>query len=230
MEHARLIEFVDETRKHLRSLGLLLLAGSLASYFAAPRLIITLQSQLDQKLAFFTIAEPFLAHAKMAFLATLAVLMPLILYRLWQALARPFGLSPATWRAFAIATSLLFYTGATFCYLITLPFGIKFLLGFQSEQLQPVISIGRFITFVTVFVLAFGVIFELPVFMVFSAKVGLIPRAGFERHRRYAILAISIVAALLTPTPDVVNMLLMGGPLYLLYEAGIIVLKLLRIP
>jgi sec-independent protein translocase protein TatC len=66
--------------------------------------------------------------------------------------------------------------------------------------------------------------------MVFSGKVGLIGRVKFQENRRYALLGISIVAALLTPTPDVVNMLLMAGPLYLLYEAGILILKILRIP
>ena len=131
---------------------------------------------------------------------------------------------------FVFFTCCLFYVGAVFCYLVTLPLGVKFLLSFQSEQLKPVISIGKFISFVTVFVFAFGIIFELPVFMIFSAKVGICPRKTFEKNRRYAILAISIVAALLTPTPDVVNMLLMGGPLYLLYETGIITLKLLKIP
>ena len=65
--------------------------------------------------------------------------------------------------------------------------------------------------------------------MIFAARAGLIPRSSFENNRRYAILAISIVAALLTPTPDVVNMMLMGAPLYLLYELGIIVLKILKL-
>ena len=66
--------------------------------------------------------------------------------------------------------------------------------------------------------------------MIFMAKIKILPRAVFEKNRRYAALAISVIAALLTPTPDIFNMLLMGGPLYLLYEVGIIVLKLLRIP
>ena len=66
--------------------------------------------------------------------------------------------------------------------------------------------------------------------MVFLAKIGLVTRSFFSRNRRYALLMIAIVAALLTPTPDIVNMLLMGGPLYLLYEAGIIILVIMRIP
>jgi sec-independent protein translocase protein TatC len=78
-------------------------------------------------------------------------------------------------------------------------------------------------------VLAFGVIFELPILMIFSAKVGILSRQTFEKQRRYAVLVISIIAALLTPTPDIVNMLLMGVPLYILYELGIIVLKVLRL-
>ena len=130
---------------------------------------------------------------------------------------------------FILFTTLLFYAGTLFCYFVTLPFGINFLLGFGSEQLRPVISISRFVNFVTLFVLAFGAIFELPVFMVFLAKVGLCPRSFFEKNRRYALLLIAIVAALLTPTPDIVNMLLMGGPLYLLYESGILILLLMRI-
>ena len=130
---------------------------------------------------------------------------------------------------FVFFTCLLFYGGTLFCYFVTLPFGIKFLLGFGSEELKPVISIGRFVNFVTLFILAFGAIFELPIFMVFMAKVGITTRSFFSRHRRYALLLIAIIAALLTPTPDVVNMLLMGGPLYILYEAGIVILLLMRI-
>jgi sec-independent protein translocase protein TatC len=104
------------------------------------------------------------------------------------------------------------------------------LLGFGSEELKPVISVGRFVNFITVFILAFGVIFELPILMVFTAKIGLVTRSFFSRHRKYALLLIAILAALLTPTPDIVNMLLMGGPLYILYEAGIVILMIMRIP
>jgi sec-independent protein translocase protein TatC len=95
--------------------------------------------------------------------------------------------------------------------------------------MKAVISIGRFVNFVTIFILAFGVIFELPVFMIFSVQVGLLSRQFYEKNRRFAVLGIAILAALLTPTPDVVNMAFMGVPLYLLYEAGILVIRLLRI-
>jgi len=213
---------------------MLVLAGAIAAttlllYFFSTQLFTVLQAHLHQKLAFFSVAEPFLAHVKLAFFSALFLLMPLILHTLWLGLAVPFGFSPTSRRLFLICTVGLFYAGAAFCYMITLPFGIAFLLGYGSKSLQPLISIDRFVSFLTLFVLGFGLIFELPVFMVFFAKTGLCPRKTFEKNRRYAILIISIVAAVLTPTPDVVNMMLMGGPLYLLYESGIIALRFMHI-
>lgn len=217
-------------RTTLLLLAGLLMAGTLAYYFISAELFAFIQGHLSQELAFFTVAEPFLAHVKLAFIATVFTLMPLLVYCLWRALAKPFALSLLVQISFILATIALFYSGALFCYFITLPFGVNFLLGFESEQLNSVISVGRFVNFVTIFILAFGLIFELPIFMVFAGKVGLVPRATFAKNRRYAVLVIAVVAALLTPTPDVVNMLLMGGPLYLLFEAGIIILTVLRIP
>ena len=227
--NSNLLIFLSELRKSIRLLGLSIILGTAGLYLISPIFLQLLQGHLNQKLAFFTVAEPFLAHVKLSFFVTIFVLMPGIMYCFWMALGKPFKLSEKTLAWFILFTTILFYLGAGFCYTITLTYGVKFLLGFQSEQLKAVISVNKFVNFVSIFILAFGVIFELPIFMVFTAKVGLITRQTFERNRRYAILAISIMAALLTPTPDVVNMMLMGGPLYLLYEVGILILKVLKI-
>ena len=224
-----LIIFLSELRKSIRLLGFSVIIGTGALYILSSTVLIGLQNHLEQQLAFFTVAEPFLAHVKLSFFVTLFVIMPGILYCLWMALGKPFKLEESTLIWFVFFTTVLFYIGAGFCYFITLPYGVKFLLGFESNQLKPVIAISKFVNFVTIFILAFGVIFELPIFMVFAVKVGICTRQTFEKHRRYAVLVISIMAALLTPTPDVVNMLLMGGPLYLLYEVGIFVLKIMKI-
>lgn len=198
-------------------------------FFLSPELLRLVQNHLAEKLYFFSVAGPFLAHVKLALFASLYLLMPWVMAVLWRAMGKPFGVEGKQLVSFVVFTCLLFYAGTLFCYFVTLPFGIKFLLGFGSENLKPVISIGRFANFTTIFILAFGVIFELPMFMVFIAKVGVLTRNFYERNRRYAVLLIAILAALLTPTPDVVNMLLMGGPLYLLYEAGIIILRVMRV-
>jgi sec-independent protein translocase protein TatC len=228
-EQNRLSSIILDLRRSLLLLAAAIAASTAFSFFLAPAVLNIFQNHLGQKLSFFTVAEPFLAHLKLALATAAFATIPFLTLILWRALAKSFGLSPANVFWFTLFTCLLFYAGSFFCFFFTLPFGIKFLLGFQSVQLQPVISIGQFVTFVTMFILAFGVIFELPVFMIFAAKTGLITRQAFARNRRYAVLAISIMAALLTPTPDVMNMLLMGGPLYLLYEAGIFVLRIMRL-
>ena len=226
----QMVTVILELRHYVRTLATAVVVGTVGIYFLTPAIMQMLQQHLGQQLAFFTVAEPFLAHVKLAFAVTLFVLMPGIVYCLWRGLVKPFHLSETSLAWFVFGTCFLFYGGASFCYFITLPFGVDFLLGFKSTQLQPVISIDKFVIFTSVFILAFGFIFELPIFMVFIGKVGVMRRQTFERNRRYALLIISIVAALLTPTPDVVNMMLMGGPLYMLYELGIFILKLLRIP
>lgn len=228
-EHPKLFIFINELRKSLRNLLVSFVLCSFGIFFLSPRLLQLVQGHLAEKLYFFAVAEPFLAHVKLACFAALFLLMPWLTIQLWRALGKPFNVSRSQLFFFIFFTCLLFYGGTVFCYLITLPFGIDFLLGFGSEELKPVISISRFVNFMTIFILAFGLIFELPIFMVFSVKVGALKRNFYEKNRRYALLFIALVAAILTPTPDVVNMALMGGPLYLLYESGIIILKVLRI-
>ena len=225
----RMIGFINEGRKYILGMLLAIFVVTAGFYLLAPIILTYFQHHLDQKLAFFTVAEPFLAHVKLALITAVFTLMPAIAYCVWKALSKPFKIPIASTNWFILFTCILFYCGAWFCHSITLPFGVKFLLEFQSAQLKPLIAVSKFVNFVAVFILAFGLIFELPIFMVFASRTGLIPRRSFENNRRYAILAISIVAALLTPPPDVVNMMLMGAPLYLLYELGIIVLKMLRL-
>jgi sec-independent protein translocase protein TatC len=221
--------FLLELRDSVKVLGIAFAALTLVLFFLSHQMLAFFQGHLGGDLYFFSVAGPFLAHVKMAFFGALFLLMPLCMYVLWKAIGKPYGVTGQALFWFVFATCFLFYSGTGFCYMVTLPYGIKFLLSFQSQSLQAVISINQFVNFVTLFVLAFGLIFELPVFMVFSAKVGIISRKTYEKNRRYAILVIVILAAMLTPTPDVFNMALMGGPLYLLYESGILLIRLLRL-
>lgn len=224
----RVVRFIKGLRRYLLGLLLTTVVLTIGLYFLTPALLDILQDHLDQELAFFTVAEPIMARVKLALFTAIFVLMPVFSLLLWTALSKPFGIPAAQRKWFLIFTCLLFYGGAWFCYAVTLPFGVNFLLGFETAQLKPLISVGKFVSFVSVFILGFGLIFELPIFMVFAARTGLVSRQAFEKNRRYAVLVISIVAALLTPTPDLINMLLMAVPLYLLYEMGIIALRLLR--
>jgi sec-independent protein translocase protein TatC len=225
-----LIVFLNEMRRSIRALFIAIIAVTGVVFFLTPKLLELVQSHLAEKLYFFSVAGPFLAHVKLALFGALYALMPWIVTVFLRSIGKPFQVTRMQLLLFSFFTCLLFYFGTIFCYFVTLPFGINFLLGFGSEELKPVISVGRFVNFVTVFILAFGVIFQLPILMVFAAKIGVVTRSFFSRNRKYAMLLIAIVAALLTPTPDVVNMLLMGGPLYVLYEAGIVILLVMRSP
>jgi len=227
--HSSFIIFLSELRKSIRALAISLFLCTGVIFLLSPQLLHFVQNHLAEKLYFFSVSGPFLAHVKLSLFVAVYTLMPWMMTVLWRAIGKPFGVLGSELFFFIFFTCFLFYAGTFFCYYITLPLGIQFLLGFSSEELKPVISVGRFVNFTTIFILAFGMIFELPIFMVFLAKVGVFTRRFFEKNRRYALLLIAILAALLTPTPDVVNMLLMGGPLYLLYEAGIVILMVLRI-
>ncbi|MCL2789788.1 MAG: twin-arginine translocase subunit TatC [Desulfobulbus sp.] len=221
--------FLLELRGFLKTLIFAIVGTTVVLFLLSSRLLTGLQHHFGEKLYFFSVAAPFLAHVNLAFFGALYLLMPLCMFVLWKAMGKPFGVTGKTLGWFVVATCVLFYSGTIFCACITLPFGISFLLGFQSEELRAVISVDRFVTFVTLFLFGFGIIFELPVFMVFSSLVGVISRRTYEKNRRYAVLVVAILAAVLTPTPDIFNMALMGVPLYLLYESGILLIRLMRL-
>ncbi len=220
------VRLLTYLRRFLLETALLFFGLTGLFYFIAPQVLPLLQDHLSQHLAFFGVMEPVVAMLKLSALLALSLLAPWIIFRISQGLVAVIGVSRGFALGFTIAALLLFYSGAAFCFFVTLPFGINFLLGYQSEHLKPVISIGKFVDFVTFFILGFGLIFELPLIMILLCRLGVCSYVTFARYRRYAVLIIAIMAAVLTPTPDILNMSLMGIPLYLLYEAGIIIARL----
>ncbi|MDA8163000.1 MAG: twin-arginine translocase subunit TatC [Desulfobacteraceae bacterium] len=212
--------FVIETALGFVSLTFIL-------YWFSPRILAVLQVHLgSQRLAFFGVMEPVVALLKLSSIAALALMAPFVSIRVSQGLEAVFGVTRRFSLLFAFSALILFYMGAAFCFFVTLPFGVKFLLGYQTSHLTPVISVGRFVDFAGIFMLGFGVVFELPLLMTVLCRLNICSHKVFVRHRRYAILLIAIIAAVLTPTPDMFNMTLMGVPLYLLYELGIVVARL----
>lgn len=195
-------------------------------FLVAPDILALLQNYLNQKLVFFGVVEPMTGLLKISSMCAVMIMAPWISWLTAQGLKTVFGLSRRFVLGFATAGLVLFYSGALFCFFITLPFGMNFLLGYQSEEIKPVIALSRFVSFTGFFLLGFGLVFELPLFMTVMCRLRICSYRTFIRYRRYAVLVIAILAAMLTPTPDVVNMSLMGIPLYLLYEVGIVVARL----
>jgi len=123
---------------------------------------------------------------------------------------------------FWAASVLLFALGVIFCLQVSLPYGIQFLLSFENSKIAALISVKKFVSFCLLLLFGFGLIFELPLAMMLLARIGIVDRKKLSGYRRYAILAIVVVAAVLTPTPDILNLLLMAVPLYLLFEIGLL--------
>jgi sec-independent protein translocase protein TatC len=123
---------------------------------------------------------------------------------------------------FSLLSSLCFIGGAAFGYLVVFPPAFTFLVGYNNEFLTSMPAVSEYFSLAIRLLLAFGVIFEMPLLMVFLAKAGMVSVGFLKRNRKYAILINFIIAAILTPTPDIVNQLMMAIPLVVLYEISIV--------
>jgi len=151
-----------------------------------------------------------------------------LLYQLWAFIVP--GLTRRERRMaipFVGSSVLLFALGALFAY-VTLPKGLNFLLGFAGSDFVPILTGDRFITFVILVAVSFGIAFEFPVLLVFLELVGVLKTQTLRRWRRFAILGISIFAAIITPSSDPYTMLAMTVPMWLFYEAAIIIGRLMK--
>jgi len=175
------------------------------------------------------VTEAFFTKMKIAFIASIIVALPVLLWQSWQFVAPGLYEHEKRYtRAFVASGSLFFLAGAAFCYFVVIELGLGFLLRrYEMIQVQPLIQVGDYLTQVARLVLAFGVIFELPVVAFFLARVGMIDHRFMIRHSRYALIGIAILAAVLTP-PDLVSQILLMLPLCLLYVFSIAVAYLAR--
>jgi sec-independent protein translocase protein TatC len=158
----------------------------------------------------------------------LVVALPVVLYQIWGFVAP--GLTAKEKRysiPFVASSCVLFFLGAVVAYLM-LPKGLGFLLGFAGQGVVPLLTIDRYVGFVTLVALAFGLSFLFPIFLVFLELVGVLSPEILARNRRYSLLGISIFAAVITPSSDPYTMLAMMIPMYLFYEASIIIGRFLK--
>jgi sec-independent protein translocase protein TatC len=175
------------------------------------------------KLVFLAPTEAFWMNMKVAFVAALVLSLPVIFLQLWKFVSP--GLKDNEKKyviPFVLVATGLFLVGASFCFLIVLPFALSFLLNYKvGDFLMPMLSVGQYVDFCLKFILAFGAIFELPIILIFLTKIGLVTPQTLKRNRKMAIVLAFVAGAVLTPTPDVFNQTLMAVPIILLYEVGI---------
>ncbi len=174
------------------------------------------------KLIFTGLPEAFFTYLKTALLSGLMLAMPVVLYEFWMFVAP--GLYSKEKRVLmpiVFLSSVFFIGGALFGYFIVFPFGFKFFLGFANENIQAFPSMKEYLSFSSKLLLAFGVVFELPLVLTFLARMGLVSVEFLKKNRKYALLLFFVGAAILTP-PDVVTQIMMAFPLMLLYEISIL--------
>lgn len=183
----------------------------------------------QSSMIFTGLPEAFFIHMKIAFFASLFLTAPYTLFEIWR------FVSPGLYRdekkyvlPFLFFSTLLFGGGVLFGYYIALPPAFAFFVSFSTDFLKPMISFREYLSLTLKFLLAFGLCFEMPVFMFFLAKLGVVNSKMLAKQRRYAILIIFIAAAILTPSPDALSQVIMAIPLMVLYEVSIVVAKFAR--
>jgi sec-independent protein translocase protein TatC len=169
------------------------------------------------------LVEAFFTKLKVSAIAALFLASPVILYQLWKFVAPGLYQNEKRYAIpFVLFGTFFFLAGAAFCYEEVLPVGYQFFIAqYGTIQVNPQIRISEYLTFTARMLLAFGVTFELPVVVFFLARFGLVTHRMMLQYTRYAILVIFIVAAMLTPGPDVASQLLMAAPLLVLYGVSI---------
>jgi sec-independent protein translocase protein TatC len=243
----KVFEHLDELRKRLIVSGLTIFIGFIICFSYSDYLLILLKLPLDYKMRFsfdapflhfikslsemnlYFIApqEAFWVHCKMAIVFSIFLSFPVIVTQVWL------FVKPALYKEekklavpFISFSILLFLIGFLFCFFIVLPFAMDFLLGYKTENLIPMLTLERYIDFTLKFLLAFGLIFQTPVIILLLTRLNILTPKILRENRKYAVLIIFIVAAVLTPTPDMFNQCLMALPLMFLYEVSIMISKL----
>lgn len=232
-------EEVDESAapltEHLRELRTRLIRccwavgiGFILSYSFSKQIFTLLMYPLvkvmpEQSSMIFTgLTEGFFTYLKVAFLAGLMLSTPVIFYQIWAFIAP--GLYSHEKKyviPFTILSVFFFVGGAIFGYFMVFPFAFEFFMSFNTEDIVALPSMKEYLAFSTKLLIAFGTAFELPIFIVFLARLGLVNVEMLTKNRKYVLVGAFIVAAILTP-PDVITQTLMAFPLMLLYELGIL--------
>lgn len=223
-----IFEHLEELRGRLIKSVIALLVTTLFSLIFTSRFLKILTAPMGNlQPVFLRPTEMIITYFKIALISGVALAMPVIIYQ-FVLFILP-ALKPNERKYLYIivpGTTISFAVGLAFAYFALLPFAIRYLLTFGGDIARAQWTIGEYIGFVTTILLWIGLAFETPLVIFFLAKIGIITPAMLSHYRRYAILAIAVIAAVITPTPDPFNMMIVMVPLFLLYEAGVLLAKL----
>ena len=223
-----LMEHLKELRNRLIRAFIALFIATGISFIFAQRVFVILMVPLnDARLQALRPTETLGNYMKVSLLSGFILAMPFIVYQLARFVAP--GLTKQEKKYIILlvpGATLCFVTGVAFAYFVMLPASIGFLQSFMAELVEQQWSIGDYLSFVVSLMFWIGIAFELPLFVYFLAKLGVIDADALRRNRKYALVGIAVLAAVITPTVDPLNMALVMGPLIILYEVGVILARI----
>ncbi|MGI6648511.1 MAG: twin-arginine translocase subunit TatC [Bacillota bacterium] len=226
------IAHLEELRRVLVVSLIALLVATFGCFFYSNYLLTLLErpiASLNLPLYFTAVGEGFFVKINLALYAGFVVAFPIIAWQIWRFIVP--ALYPHEKRYIMIlvpVSVLLFGTGVVFSYFFVLPVAIKVLIQIAG-QLEPILTVKQYLSFCMTFLIPFGLVFEMPIIAMFLTRIGVVTPKWLASKRKYALLIIFILAAVLTPGPDPLSQLLMGGPMYVLYEVSILVSYLVRV-
>ncbi len=225
-----LIEHLGELRSRIIKVAIaFFLAAIVAWFFRAQIFDIILApagDALGNKLYATSVAEALLNDIKLTLYAAFLVTIPILLYQIWAFIAPAVGDMGRTFTYILIGmASALFLAGVAFGYFVVLPVSLNLLLNWGDGRYENITTSAYYLSFNSRFLLAFGIVFELPAATYVAAKLELVDAKLLRHYRRHAIVANTVLAAVLTPTPDIFTMLLMAAPMILMYELSIIIAR-----
>ncbi len=224
------LDHLEELRWTILKSLIAVVIGAIGSYIFSKQIVEFLRRPGPEglKLIFLGPTEGFMIYIKVSIFAGLILALPFVFYQFWKFIVP--GLLEKEKKIvppIVLFTTFCFLTGAAFAYFVIIPFGLKFLLSFQTDFLEATITIGKYLGFVVTLILIFGVVFELPVLAYFLTKIGILTPEFLSSKRRYGIVIIFIMAAVLTP-PDIFTQLMLAVPLIILYEISIWISRLVK--
>jgi len=228
------LDHLDELRRRLLYSGIAIFVGFFVCWIFSDQLFLFLSQPVlpylkeGEGLAFTKLADPFLLYMKVAFLASIFLTSPFVITQVWL------FISPGLYRSerhygipFIFFSTLFFIGGAAFGYYVAFPRVCEFLLN-VGEQFRAIITIREYLGTLNKILLGMGLVFEMPILVFFLARLGLITPKFMIRNLRYAVLIIFIIAAVITPTPDIPTQCLFAGPMLVLYMFSILVCKVFQ--
>ncbi len=222
-----LIEHLEELRSRIFRVGIaFIVVAVVAGFFVEDIFYWLLEPSRLSDLNFMGPAQALLTDIKLVLFSAFLLTLPILFYQAWMFVAPAVGeMGRVTTYIVVTLSSALFLVGVAFGYYVVLPIGLQFLLGYAPDRYNEVITADFYLPFVTRFLLAFGIVFELPAAAYVGAKLGLVTAPLLRRYRRHALVVNAILAAALTPGQDPFSMILMAVPMVLMYEASILIAR-----